>query len=170
MRRDQKEQQVRELSEAFNNYDSYYLVDFLNMSVDQAMELRKRLRENSYIFRVVKNRLALRALHPDSPQELREHFQGLTAIAFAPQNPVGLARLIKNFSEQNKILNVKAGLVEGQYLDSEKFDDLVRLGSREELIVRLGSLMASPLLKLLRTWQAPLSGLGTLLSQLKTKK
>jgi hypothetical protein len=30
--------------------------------------------------------------------------------------------------------------------------------------------MAAPLIKLLRTWQAPLSGLGTLLSQLKTKK
>ena len=170
MKREDKEKQVKELSEAFNSCDNFYLVDFLNMSASKAVELRNLFRDNDYTFRVVKNRLALRALREDFPQDLRESFQGLTAVAFAPQNPIGLARLIKDFSRRNKVLNVKGGILEGQFLSADRFKEVANLASREDLLARFGSLMAAPLMRLLRTWHAPLSGLGTLLSQLKTKK
>jgi large subunit ribosomal protein L10 len=101
---------------------------------------------------------------------LKESFQGLTAIAFAPQDPIGLARLINDFSSRNKILSVKAGILEGEFLSADRFKEVANLVSREELLARFGSLMAAPLMRLLRTWHAPLSGIGTLLSQLKTKK
>ena len=170
MKREDKEEQVKELNEAFNSCENYYLVDFLNMSAVKAVELRKLCRENNYTFRVVKNRLALRALKEDSPENLRKSFQGLTAIAFAPQDPIGLARLIKDFSVRHKVLNVKAGILEGQFLSADRFKEVTNLASREDLLARFGSMMAAPLMRLLRTWHAPLSGLGTLLSQLKTKK
>jgi len=170
VKRADKEKLVKELSEAFDRYDNFFLVDFLNMSVAQAVEIRKLCRENSFSFKVVKNRLALRALKEEFPDDLKISFQGSTALAFAPQNPIGLARLIQDFSKQNKVLRVKAGILEGQFLTADKFNEVANLASREELLARIGGLMAAPLMKLLRTWQAPLSGLGTLLSQLKTKK
>jgi len=170
VKRADKEKQVKELSEAFDRYDNFFLVDFLNMSVAQAVEIRKLCRKNSFSFKVVKNRLALRALKEEFPDDLKLSFQGSTALAFAPQNPIGLARLIQDFSKQNKVLRVKAGILEGQFLTADKFNEVANLASREELLARIGGLMAAPLMKLLRTWQAPLSGLGTLLSQLKTKK
>jgi len=170
VKRADKEKQVKELSEAFDRYDNFFLVDFLNMSVAHAVEIRKVCRENSYSFKVVKNRLALRALKEEFPDDLKISFQGSTAIAFAPQNPIGLARLIQDFSKRNNVLRVKAGILEGQFLTANKFNEVANLASREELLARVGGLMAAPLMKLLRTWQAPISGLGTLLSQLKTKK
>lgn len=170
MNREDKEKQVKELSEVFSRYDSFYLVDFLNMSVAQAIQLRKLCRDNDYSFRVVKNRLALRALREDFPEDLKKSFQGLTAVAFAPQDPVGLARLIQDFSSRNKVLKVKAGLLEGEFVSADKFKEVANLASREELLARIGGLLAAPLMRLLRTWHAPLSGFGTLLSQLKTKK
>ena len=170
MKREDKEKQVKELSDYFEKHDSFYLVDFINMSVAQATELRRIFRDNSYSFRVVKNRLALRALREDFPEDLKTFFQGSTAIAFASQNPVGLARLIKDFSDRNKVLSVKAGVLEGQFLSSERFIEVAGLGSREDLIAKVGNLMAWPLIKLLWTWQAPLNSLSRLLSQLKTKK
>jgi large subunit ribosomal protein L10 len=150
--------------------NSFYLIDFRKMVVSQAVELRNLFRENSYSFQVVKNRLALRALKEDFPEDLKIYFQGPTAIAFAPQNPVGLARLIKNFSVRNKVLTVKAGLLDGQFLSGERFAEVAVLPSREELVAKIGYLMASPLIKLHRTWQAPINSLGSLLSQIKTKK
>jgi len=168
--REDKEKQVKELSDSFEKHDSFYLVDFIKMSVVQAVELRRIFRDNSYSFRVVKNRLALRALKEDFPEDLKTFFQGSTAIAFASQNPVGLARLIKDFSDRNKVLSVKAGMLEGQFLSSERFTEVAALSSREDLIAKVGNLMALPLIKLLWTWQAPLNSLGRLLSQLKTKK
>ena len=170
MKREDKEKQVKELSDSFEKYESFYLVDFIKMSVAQAVELRRIFRDNSYSFRVVKNRLALRALKEDFPEDLKTCFQGSTAIAFASQNPVGLARLIKDFSDRNKVLSVKAGMLEGQFLSSERFTEVAALSSREDLIAKVGNLMALPLIKLLWTWQTPLNSLGRLLSQLKTKK
>jgi large subunit ribosomal protein L10 len=168
--RQKKEAFIKELSKDFNNYESFYLVDFVNMSVSKAIELRRELRKNSYVFKVVKNRLALRALKEDFPEELKEQFTGPTALAFAPEDPVGLARLIKDFSIKHKLLKVKAGIVEGRYLPSEDFHTVANLSSREDLLARLGFLMAYPLTQLLKTWQAPFSSLGNMLSQLKSKK
>lgn len=170
MIRNKKEKLAKELTEAFNNSNTFYLLDFIKMPVSQFVELRKLFRQHSYSFKVVKNRLALRALKEDFPEELRKHFQGPTAIAFGSDDPIGLARVIKEYSEKNKILKVKAGILQGQFLPSERFSEVAALNSRQELIAKLGHLMAWPFIRLMRTWQAPISHIGQLLNQLKTKK
>jgi len=168
--REKKEKLAKELAEAFENSNSFYLLDFIKMPVSRFVELRKLFREHSYSFRVVKNRLALRALRQEAPEDLRKHFQGPTAIAFSSEDPIGLARVIKEYSEKNKILRVKAGLLQGQFLPPERFSEVASLSSRQELVAKLGNLMAGPLMRLVRTWQAPINNIGQLLSQLKTKK
>lgn len=168
--RENKELEVKSLSDQFEQNPSYYLLDFKGLPVSRAIELRKKLRDNSYSIKVVKNRLALRALKKDIPEELRENFVGPTALAFAPENPIGLARLIKEFSSQHKVLTVKAGLLEGQFLPGEKFEEIAKLTSRNDLIAKLGYLMAYPLTQMLKSLRAPLGSMSVLLDQLKTKK
>ena len=170
MKREAKENLVRELEENFDRQKTVYLLDYTKMTVSQAVELRKLLRKNSYSFKVVKNRLALRALKDDIPLKLKNYFQKPTAIAFASEEPVKLARLLKDFSSQNKVLTFKGGLLEGQMVPPERFEEVCRLAPREELLGKIGYLMAYPLTQLLRTWQAPLTNMGRLLSQLKDKK
>lgn len=168
--RERKAQTVNELRDEFAANPSFYLVDFMNMPVYQAVELRREMRKNDYELKVVKNRLALRALKKDFPEELKKHFQGPTAVAFSAEDPVGLARLIKDFSARYKILKVKAGIVEGRYLPEDEFINVASLTSREDLLAKLCYLMAFPLTKLLRTWQAPFHTLGSMLSQMESKK
>ena len=168
--REKKEQQIEEMNQAFDKFDSFYLIDFINMPVSLAVKFRKLLREKSYSYQVVKNRLALRALREDFPEDLKTYFRGPTAIAFAEEDPVGLARLIKDFSNEHKVLSVKGGMIEGQFLEEKRFADIASLTSKEDLIGKLGYLMAYPLMTLLRTWQAPFNSLGSVLSQLKSKK
>ncbi len=170
MKREAKEKLVKELEANFNNQNSFYLLDYTGMTVAQSVELRKILRKNDFAFRVVKNRLALRALRKDFPTELRAYFEKPTAVAFATRDPLRLARLLRDFSTRNKVLTVKGGLIDGQLVPPEKFEEVCSLPSREELLGKVGYMVAFPLIKLLRTWQAPLATLGRLLSQLKEKK
>lgn len=165
-----KASQINNLQKDFEQNSSFYLIDFTNMSVSQSVLLRKKLRENSYKLKIVKNRLALRALEESYPEELKKSFRGPTGIVFTEESPIALAKLIKEFSTQYKVLSVKAGYLEGQYLEKDRFSDIAALSSKKDLIAKLAYLMASPLTKLLRTWQAPLNSLGSMLSQLKTKK
>ena len=170
MKRDTKVKQIEALDKMFKENGSYYLLDYEKMTVAQSVELRKALRRNSYSFKVVKNRLALRALSQDVPAELRPYFKKPTAIAFAAREPVALARMVREFSGKNKILTVKGGLIEGQAFPAVRFEEICRLPSRQESLSKIGYFMAYPLTRLLRTWQAPLNQIGVLLSQLKNKK
>ena len=168
--REKKEKQIEELGQTFEQNETFYLLEFKNISVPKSIELRKQLRENASSLKVIKNRLALRAFKENFPNELKPYFQGPTAIAFTDDNPMLLARILRDFSTQNRILKVKAGLIEGEFLSAERFNEIANLTSRKDLEAKLVFLMAFPLTKLLRTLQAPFNSLGSMLSQLKSKK
>ncbi len=170
MKKETKSEVVKNLEAALDSHSTFYLVDFKRMKVSQTVELRKTLRKNGFVYKVVKNRLALRALREKCPAEIKPFFEKPTAVAFAADNPIGLAKALRDFSAQGKVLAVKAGVVEGQYLAPERFDEVSKLSSRQDLLAKVGYLMASPLTRLLRTLQAPLGNMGNLLGQLKTKK
>jgi large subunit ribosomal protein L10 len=170
VKKEEKQPIVDTLTRLFDTNQTFYLIDFKRMKVAQAVELRKTLRKNGFAYKVIKNRLALRALGERCPEALRPVFQKPTAVAFADKEPIQLAKILKDFSNQGKILAVKGGQVEGQLLAAERFDEVTRLGSRHELIGKIGYMMANPLHRLMRTLQAPLGNVGVLLGELNKKK
>ena len=161
---------VEALGRLFETHDTYYLVDFKQMKVAQAVELRKLMRKNGFTYRVIKNRLALRALGETCPEPLRPLFQKATAVAFTDKDPIELARILKDFSNHGKVLEVKGGRIEGQLMAAERFDEVTRLGSRKELLNKVAFLMADPLHRLMRTFRAPLANVVTLLGELNKTK
>jgi len=168
--RERKENRVKELSSEFDKNTSFFLIDFKGMSVSRAVELRRKMRENSYTMRVVKNRLVKRALKEEHIGDLLGFFKGPTALAYASENPIGLAKLIKDFSVQHKILNVKAAIVDGQFIPGERFSEIANLPSRDQMIAKFAYLLGYPLTQLARSMKAPVSGFGRLLDQFKAKK
>jgi len=161
---------IESLERLFASNDTYYLVDYKRMTVAQAVELRKLMRKNGYAYKVIKNRLALRALGDRCPEALRPYFQKPTAVAFAAKEPIALARILRDFSNQGKVLAVKGGQVEGRPMPGGRFDEVSRLPSREELLGRLAGMMAHPLRRLLGTLRASLGDFGALLGELKKTK
>ncbi|MCK7483114.1 MAG: 50S ribosomal protein L10 [Candidatus Moduliflexus flocculans] len=139
------------------------------MKVSQSVELRKILRKNAFTYKVIKNRLALRALGEKCPEALRPFFQKPTAIAFADKNPVQLAKILKDFSNQGKILAVKGGQVEGQLMPAARFDEVCQAAvPRASCSARLAFMMASPLHAAhARPCRRPLGNVGILLGELK---
>ena len=170
MKKEDKKPIVDSLERLFASSGTYYLVDYKRMTVAQAVELRKILRKNGYAYKVIKNRLALRALGEKCPEALRPYFQKPTAIAFAAKEPIPLAKTLKDFSNQGKVLAVKSGQVEGRVLAAGQFEEVCRMTSREDLVGKIAFLMASPLHRLMRTLQAPLGNVGVLLGELNKKK
>jgi large subunit ribosomal protein L10 len=170
VKRENKEEIVTGLGKAFLASGTYYLVDYKQMRVSQSVELRKILRKNAYSYKVVKNRLALRALQESAPEALKPFFRKTTAIAYAAKDPIGLAKLLRDYSAGGKVLAVKAGVVEGHYMAPERFDEIVKLTSRDELLGKVAFMMAYPMSQFLRTLQAPLATMGRMWSLLKDKK
>jgi len=170
MKREQKTTRVGEVADLLTSNNTFFLFDYDKMTVAQAVALRKILRKQGAALKVVKNRLALRALKADFPDELKAAFRKPTAMAFTAADPVVLAKTLKDFAVQNKVLAMKGGVVQGQFCAAGRFDEITKLASREVLLGKIAVMMAHPLTKLLRTLQAPLVNTGLLLSQLKDKK
>ncbi len=170
MKREKKDVQIKGLSEIFGGKDTFYLMDFTKVTVGQSVTLRKALRKKSHSFRVVKNRLALKALDDRHPEGLKSLFQKPTAIAYTDGDPVDLAKSLKEFAAQHKILAVKGGVLQGQVFGPERFEEIVSLGSHRDMLARLASQMAAPLGWLLLVLRAPLGSLGTLLGQIKAQR
>jgi large subunit ribosomal protein L10 len=170
MKKDVKASLIDELNKLFEHHKTLYLFDYTKMTVAQATSFRKALRKQGASLKIVKNRLALRALTGVVPSALRPAFRKPTAVAYTASEPIALAKAVKEFAVSTKAMVLKGGLVEGVYFGPERFDEITKLASRQELLGKIAVMTASPLVKLLRTLQAPLVQMGILLSQYKDKK
>ena len=170
MKREQKSERIGQVADVLKSNDTFFLFEYNKMTVAQAVTLRKTLRKQGSALKVVKNRLALRALKAEFPDDLKAAFRKPTAMAYTAADPILLAKTLREFSVQNKILVMKGGIVQGRYVPAERFEEITKLASREALVGKIAVMMAHPLTKLLRTLQAPLVNTVLLLSQLKDKK
>ena len=76
-----KEAQLQELAGELTGASSAVLVDYTGLDVPQATELRRQVRAAQGRYRVVKNRIATRAIKDTSLESLTDYFSGPTAIA-----------------------------------------------------------------------------------------
>lgn len=170
MNKDVKAQRIDELKGLFDKNGTYYLFNYNKMSVAQATALRKNLRKQGSSLKIVKNRLALRSVPEPLAEALKPVFRTPTAVAFTGGDAVLLAKALKEFQAANKVLVLKGGVVEGAFVGPERFDEIVKLPPRMELVAKVGGLMAAPLQGFLRCLRAPMGNIGILLNQLKNKK
>ena len=87
--RSKKESQIQELQSDLGGAESVILVDFKGLDVPQATELRRQVRGVEARFRVVKNRLARRAVQDTPFEVLAERFEGTNRGRVRPRRPGG---------------------------------------------------------------------------------
>jgi large subunit ribosomal protein L10 len=170
MNRVEKEDVIKELNETFKVNKSVLLIDFTGLNVADSTNLRQKISEAECGYRVIKNRLALRALEDTSLDGLKEHFQGPTAIAYTVGDPVALAKLLKTFIEDHPGMSFKAGVVDGQAVSAGEMENLAEMPSRPELLAKLLYLLNAPLTQFATALQSPLRNLASVLKQLGEKK
>ena len=126
---------VAELVEKFNTSKTIVVVDYRGLTVAQATKLRKQLREAGVDYRVVKNTLLTIAAKEAGADALVPTFKGVTAIAFGGEDLIAPAQIISKFSKENKILEIKGGLLEA----------LGELPPKEVLLAQVASCFQAPI-------------------------
>src|SRR6186997_214539 len=101
---------VDEIADRLGDAETIFAVDYRGISVPQAAELRAKLAEAEASFRVVKNRLAKRAVEEAGTAGLDELLDGPTALTFVKGDPVTAAKAIATFSREHDVLVYKGGL------------------------------------------------------------
>jgi large subunit ribosomal protein L10 len=169
MNKDQKTAVVAELTDELKSADAIFAIDYRGISVPQAAELRKGLREADARFRVVKNRLTLRAADAAGTTEIKDYLTGPTALTLVSGDGALAAKTISRLGSEWELLEYKGGIMEGEALDPDSFQAIARLPGREALNAQAAGLIASPLTGLVRGLGSMVQGLALQLGQIAEK-
>ena len=142
MTRSEKEQLVKELSDAFSEAGCIVICDFKGMTVKEMEGFRKIGLEAGLGARVVKNTLADLALKNAGIEgvELRE-----TNMAIWGEDPIATAKAVAKYAKENDKFVIKGGVIDKEAVDAAKIIEYSKLAGREELLGMLLSVWTAPL-------------------------
>ncbi|HMN68714.1 MAG TPA: 50S ribosomal protein L10 [Bdellovibrionales bacterium] len=170
--REQKQQEVTNLSEKFGRSKAAFLVDFKGMDVESVTKLRKTLKPVNSEMNVVRNTLAIRALetHPTMKPVLESKFVGTNAIVFAFEDPSAVAKALAAFAKDVEAFQLKSGVMDGAALNEAGIKHLATLPGKNELRAMVLGTVSAPMTKFLGTVQAVPAGFVRVLNGYKESK
>ena len=145
---------VDEIKGKLENAESVVVVDYLGTTVEQATNMRAKLREANVDFTVYKNTLIARAIEGTKFEGLKDVLSGPSALAISHEDAIAPARVISGAIKEYDKMAFKAGVVEGVLYDEAGLKALASIPSRDELIAKFMGSIQSPVGKLVRTFQA----------------
>jgi large subunit ribosomal protein L10 len=144
MARPEKVAEVKAITASLKAAQSMVLADFTGLTVHQMTSFRAQCREKNVQCRVVKNRLARIAADDAELAFLKDHLTGPTALIMGPESQVDPAKIVMDFAKDNEAMQVKGGIVDGQYLEPDQVVALSKIPSMEELIAKMMGSINSP--------------------------
>lgn len=166
MNRDQKAAVVDEVAAQIKESDAVLAIDYRGLSVTQAVELRARLVDVDAAFRVVKNRLTVRAADKAGAESLKELLEGPTAFTFVNGDVALAAKAIATFRREHQLLAFKGGTMDGEPVTVEQLESIAQLPAREALQGQFVGVLASPITGLVRGLGSLIQGLALQLGQI----
>ncbi len=171
MKRSEKEQIIASVKEKVERAQGMYFADFTGVTVEQVTELRREFRKLNIDYQVVKNTLARKALESVTGYDkVYDALAGHTAIAFAYDDPVAPAKIIKKFRDKHNKLTVKACVIERQVYAGAQLDEIARMPSRPEIIAGILGTLQSPASGIVGAINAVVRDLVSVIDAIEKKK
>lgn len=170
MARPEKESAVQEIVEIFGEAKGVFVTDFEGLNVKTISEFRKKCRDASVEYRVVKNTLARLATEKSGYSDMIEHFKGPSAIAYSYDDPSAPARVIAQFTKDHDKPAIKMSLFEGVFYGPEKVAMIAALPSKDELLAKIVGGFNAPIQGLVGNLNGIIQKLVLTLDAVKSKK
>ena len=166
MNKEEKAAVVDEIAEELQGSEAVFAVDYRGISVPQAAELRAKLRDADATFRIVKNRLTIRAAEKAGTDGLGELLEGPTALTFVRGDAAVAAKALNDFARATEVLEFKGGLLGEQSLTIDEIKSIARLPARDVLHAQLVGTIAAPVTGLVRGLNSLIAGVAIQLRQI----
>jgi len=166
--KEKKQEIIKNLADKLARQKTVIFSDHTGLKVNQVQDLRQQLREEKVDYQVAKKTLIDLAFKKAGFDKIKiKELHGQIALVFGYQDEIWPAKILYNFSRENKSLKILAGLVNGEYLEEEAIISLAKLPSKQELLAKLVGSVSAPLSGLINVLQGNLIKLVNLFKNLK---
>lgn len=142
---------VKEYAELLKKSEALVIASYSGLPVKGLEQLRRKVREASGEFHVVKNTLASLALQQAGLPVPEALAGGSSAIGFAFSDVPGVARAISDFAKESEFVKVKGGVMGSKVLDARQISALASLPPLPVVRAQLLGLLKSPATRLAGT-------------------
>ena len=140
-----------------------FVVDYRGLTVKEAQELRRALREANAHMKVYKNNIVRIALNEAEMPNIDDMLKGTCAYVFYENDPVEAAKVLKQEADKLKKMQILGGIADGKAITAEEALAYAELPSRDELLAKLVYVIGSPLSGIAQVCAGPARGLVTAL-------
>jgi large subunit ribosomal protein L10 len=160
---------VKNLTEKFKTMKGLILTEYRGLTVEEISALRLKLRPFGSEYAVVKNTLSKIAFK-EAGIESGENFSGSTALVIESGDIVSPAKVVVEFAKTHAKLKIKAGFLEGKFVNAAVVEQLSVLPSKEVLIARMLGSMNAAVTGFVNVLSANIRGLVTVLDAIAKKQ
>ena len=160
MTRTEKDAVVASLKEKITKSNAVFLTNLVGIPSNDAVRIRKNVRDAKGFMAVTKNTLFQRAAQGTYAEALLKDLKGSNAVAFSYDDAAAVAKVVNDAAgEFEEIVKVKGGMLGSQLLSAKEVVALAKLPSRDQM---LGTLLA--------TFNAPVSAFARVLHAICEQK
>ena len=142
---EQKAAAVDALAEKFGRAVSGILVQYQGITVEDDTKLRAAMRAAGVEYTVIKNSLIGRACDKAGFEAMKEHLEGMNAVAISYDDPIAPAKILKEYAEKIETFTLRAGFLDGAVVDEATVKELADIPPKEVLIAKMLGSLQSPI-------------------------
>jgi large subunit ribosomal protein L10 len=153
--RAKKAEVINELKSGFESANAVFLTNLIGLTSNDAVELRKNLRDADAKISVTRNSLFEKASVGTVCEQMMKDLKGPHAVAFAKGDVAAVAKALKEAGEKfESIVSLKAGILKGQALTSDELVQLATLPGKDQMVATLLATFNAPVSAFVRVINA----------------
>ena len=148
------------------------LAEYRGLTVEEVTDLRVKLRSVDAEIKVVKNRVAKKAIQDglDDMKDLSDKFVGPVAMVCAYGDSAQATKTLLEFSKEHPKLKITAGHMEGALVNTDELKAIADLPSKEVLMAQIVGSLVAPHRGLLGVLNGVSRNLVQVINAIKDKK
>ncbi|MDD4956114.1 MAG: 50S ribosomal protein L10 [Candidatus Omnitrophica bacterium] len=167
-----REKMLNEVKTILTDNKGFFVASLENIKASEIDVLRKQMKRSGSKYVVIKNRITRLALKEMGIDGLDGTLNDkkMLGLGVISEEPVKIAKIMVEFSKQNKGFVVSRGYLDGQVLEGARIKELSELPGREQLIAMVLGTMNAPITGFVSVLSGVLRSLLYAINAVKDKK
>lgn len=171
MNKTEKAEIIEQIKELVNKSSGIFLVDYRGVTVEDINKLRSSFRKEGVTYKVFKNTLFKKALEQIKGfEKFNEQLVGMIGVAFAGDNFVAPAKIIKKYFDDKQRFSFKGCYIESTFYGADQLNTIASMPTKEEIIAGIIGSVASPATGIVGAINAVMRDLVYVIDEVAKKK